>query len=112
MMSTDTMETLREDWATFEAAVKEIHHGDLETFRRVNQTLGYNLAKAVPILLRHQRDLEREIHNLEVRNRALAGQVEAGEKALTKAANDILLYKCLNKSLQDDLIKASTPEQG
>ena len=105
-----TMETLRDDWATFDKAVKELHHGDLETFRRVNLTLGWNLVKALPILLTRNRSLEREVHNLEVRNRALKVQVEAGEKALQQSEDRIEPYKDLVTSLRQDLLEANNLE--
>lgn len=97
MVTTGTIEDLQRDWETFESAVGAIPYGDVTTFHELNQTMGWNLAKAVPILLTHSTNLEREIRNLEARNRTLEGQVTAGLRATQKAEKELKLYKSLNE---------------
>ena len=45
------MEAIKADWEGYEAAVAAIEVGDVETYRQVNQRMGYNLAKSLPGLV-------------------------------------------------------------
>ena len=45
------MEAIKADWEGYEAAVAAIEVGDVETYRQVNQRMGYNLAKSLPGLM-------------------------------------------------------------
>jgi len=100
------MEDLQRDWDAFEAAVKEIKPGNVETFRKVNQSLGWNVAKSVPILLKHKVDLDKKIHRLNGRINTLEQEITSGQAALVKAEEKTQLYKDISKGLQQDLEKA------
>ena len=106
MQDLGTMEDLQRDWDTFEAAVKEIKPGNVETFREVNQTLGWNLAKSVPILLKHKVELDKKIHKLNGRINALDQQTTSADAAVIKAKSATQLYKDITKGLQQDLEEA------
>ena len=96
---------LQRDWETFARAVREIRHGDLKTFRKVNQTLGYNLAKSVPILLKHKTDLDRVIRGLRERIADDEKLFAKEQLARIKAEQEAVMYKDITKSLQEDLLK-------
>jgi hypothetical protein len=52
MMGPQTdMEAIKADWEVYQAAVAAIEIGDGETYREVNQRLGYPLAKSLPKLM-------------------------------------------------------------
>ena len=106
MQETGTMEDLLRDWDAFEAAVKEIKPGDLKTFRKVNQTLGWNLVKSVPILLKHKANLDKKIHKLDGRIAGIETLAEEARKAHRKAEDETELYKQITKGLQQDLEEA------
>jgi len=106
MQDLGTMEDLQRDWDAFEAAVKEIKPGNVETFRKVNQSLGWNVAKSVPILLKHKVDLDKKIHRLNGRINTLEQEITSGQAALVKAEEKTQLYKDISKGLQQDLEKA------
>ena len=106
MQETGTMEALLRDWSAFEAAVKEIKPGNVETFREVNQTLGWNLAKSVPILLKHKVELDKKIHKLNGRINALEQQITSADAAVIKAKSEMQLYKDITKGLQQNLEEA------
>ena len=106
MQDLGTMEDLQRDWNTFEAAVKEIKPGNVETFREVNQTLGWNLAKSVPILLNHKVELDKKIHKLNGRINALEQQITSADAAVIKAKSETQLYKDITKGLQQNLEEA------
>ena len=106
MQDLGTMEDLQRDWDTFEAAVKEIKPGNVETFREVNQTLGWNLAKSVPILLKHKVELDKKIHKLNGRINALEQQITSADAAVIKAKSETQLYKDITKGLQQNLEEA------
>ena len=106
MQDLGTMEDLQRDWDTFEAAVKEIKPGNVETFREVNQTLGWNLAKSVPILLKHKVELDKKIHKLNGRINALEQQITSADAAVIKAKSEMQLYKDITKGLQQNLEEA------
>jgi peptidoglycan hydrolase CwlO-like protein len=106
MQDLGTMEDLQRDWNTFEAAVKKIKPGNVETFREVNQTLGWNLAKSVPILLKHKVELDKKIHKLNDRINALEQQITSADAAVIKAKSEMQLYKDITKGLQQNLKEA------
>jgi hypothetical protein len=45
------IEAIRQQWNHFDHTVHQIAPGDVESFRRVNTTLGYNIAQTVPTLV-------------------------------------------------------------
>ena len=46
------VEAIKADWEAYQEAVAAIKAGDVETYRQVNQRLGYPLAKSLPALMR------------------------------------------------------------
>ena len=111
MQDLGTMVDLQRDWDAFETAVKEIKPGNVETFRWVNQTLGWNLAKSVPILLKHTAELGRKIHKLNGRINTLEQGITSGQAALMKAEQETQTYKDITKGLQQDLMAAIQKNQ-
>jgi len=52
MMGPQTdIEAIQKDWEGYQAAVAAIKVGDVETYRQVNQRMGYNLVKSLPSLM-------------------------------------------------------------
>ena len=45
------VEAIQKDWEAYQAAVDAIEIGDVATYQRVNQRLGYPLAKSLPALM-------------------------------------------------------------
>ena len=111
MEETGTMVDLQRDWDAFETAVKEIKGSDLKEFRKVNQTLGWNLAKSVPMLLKNKVELEKKINKLNGRINTLEQGITSGQAALMNAEQETQLYKDIAKGLQQDLEKARQKNQ-
>ena len=111
MQETGTMVDLQRDWDAFETSVKEIKGSDLKEFRKVNQTLGWNLAKSVPILLKNKTELEKRINKLNGRINTLEQGITSAQAALMNAEQETQLYKDISKGLQQDLEKARQKNQ-
>jgi len=45
------IEAIQKDWEAYQEAVAAIKAGDVETYRQVNQRMGYNLVKSLPSLM-------------------------------------------------------------
>jgi len=60
------IEAIRQGWKHFALTVKTIKPGDGASFRQVNQTLGYNVAQTVPILVKEIIRLDSAIDALNV----------------------------------------------
>lgn len=56
------IEGIQADWEGYQAAVDAIKVGDVETYRQVNHTMGYNLVKSLPslMLLLSRAELDRD----------------------------------------------------
>ena len=59
------VEAIQGDWEAYQAAVAAIQGGDTETYRRVNQEMGYNLVKSLPALMQLLRLAESDRDRLE-----------------------------------------------
>ena len=59
------VEAIQADWEAYQAAVDAIKVGDAETYRRVNQEMGYNLVKTLPALMQLLRLAESDRDRLE-----------------------------------------------
>ena len=45
------VEAIQKDWEVYQAAVDAIEIGDVATYQKVNQRMGYPLAKSLPALM-------------------------------------------------------------
>jgi len=90
---------LRRDWQSFANAVSGFHSDQtLETFRKVNQTLGFNLAKAVPALLLDINRKETTISQLNNANATLRTE-------LTETRQSVMKAEAITRALQETLDK-------
>jgi predicted transcriptional regulator len=71
------LQAIQGQWDTFTHAVNTIGVADYAGFQRINMTIGFNLAKAVPALLLVIQRQEERIENLKA---GMAQQAEAGDK--------------------------------
>ena len=59
------VEAIQADWEAYQAAVAAIKGGDIDTHRRVNQEMGYNLVKSLPALMQRLRRAESDRDRLQ-----------------------------------------------
>jgi len=61
---TTDIEAIRDQWKAFRQVVRIIHPGDVDSFRRANQTLGFNVALAAGTLMDEIDHLDKDVASL------------------------------------------------
>ena len=105
-----TEETAREwlraienDWSGFQQAVSGLKLGDFEGFRAVNQTLGYNVAKAVPALVVGINDRIKTIGTLR-------SKLTAADRECQRLEKELIAALAANETLRKELIEITAIE--
>ena len=97
------IEAIRADWEGFNAAVRRLAPGDVDSFRTVNLTLGYNVAKSVPALVDEIVGLDQRTANLEAALDQTRVDLGKEKEATVRLKEEVkALKERLNPSLSED----------
>ena len=104
-----SLERIKEDWEVYVQRVQNINPNNTDGFRKLNERLGYPLAKAVPALVMEIERKTRENEQMQETNQFLTHEMDRAKRDLAKM--DIEMGR-LKRELEKARKKTTNEEDG